>query len=106
MDIHPSARIAATANIDRTWPKGVHIGADCLIDDYAIILTHDTTRGLYLDTYVGDGTVIGPRAIVLPGVRVGHHCRIEAGAVIVRDIPDHCVVKGNPMIIEPGHHTA
>jgi hypothetical protein len=49
-DIHPSAWIAETALIDRTWPKGVHIEADCFIDEEAVVLTHDMTRGIYVDT--------------------------------------------------------
>ena len=40
-DIHPSAWIAETALIDRTWPKGVHIEAECFIDEEAVVLTHD-----------------------------------------------------------------
>lgn len=96
MDIHPSAWIAPTALIDRTFPRGVHIGADCVIDHHAVILTHDMTRGLYLDTHVGAGTTVGPRAIVLPGISIGSDCIIEAGAVVVRDVPDRSRMAGNP----------
>lgn len=96
MDIHPSACIAATALIDRTYPKGVHIGADCRIDEEVVVLTHDLTRGIYCDTSIGSGTVIGPRAIVLPGVTIGANCRIEAGALVNKDVPDGARVVGNP----------
>lgn len=67
-----------------------------MIDHHAVVLTHDMTRGLYLDTVIGNGTVIGARAIVLPGVTVGLNCRIEAGAVVIRDVPDGACVAGNP----------
>lgn len=96
MDVAPSAWIASTALIDRTWPKGVHIGADCVIDEQAVVLTHDMTRGIYRDTRIGARTVIGPRAIVLPGVTVGCDCVIEAGAMVNRDVPDGVRVSGNP----------
>jgi acetyltransferase-like isoleucine patch superfamily enzyme len=96
MDIHPSARIAATALIDRTWPKGVHIGAGCVVEEEAVVLTHDLTRGLYLDTYLEDGVYLGPRAIVLPGVRVGRNSVVRAGAVVIRDVPEGTTVQGNP----------
>ena len=96
MDIHPSARIATSALIDRTWPKGVHIGAGCVIAEEAVLLTHDLTRGIYLDTHVEDGAYIGPRAIILPGVRVGKNAIVSAGAVVVQDVPEGTEVRGNP----------
>ncbi len=101
MDIHPSAWIAASAMIDRTWPRGIHIAADCVIGEQAVILTHDMTRGLYRDTRIGAGTVIGHRAIVLPGVCVGARCLVQPGALVNRDVPDDHVVEGNPATAVP-----
>lgn len=101
MDIHPSAWIATSAMIDRTWPRGIHIAADCIIGEEAVILTHDMTRGLYRDTRIGAGTIIGPRAIILPGITVGARCRIEPGALINRDVPDDHVAQGNPAVSAP-----
>lgn len=96
MDIHPSAWIASTSYIDRTWPKGIHIAADCLIDHAAVVLTHDLTRGVYLDTRIGTGTTIGARAIIFPGVTIGSGCRIEPGSVVTHDVPDNARTAGNP----------
>lgn len=96
MDIHPSARIAATALIDRTFPKGIHIEAGAIIDEEAVVLTHDMVRGLYLDTRISEGAKLGPRAIVLPGLTVGKRANVLAGAVVVRDVPDGVTVAGNP----------
>lgn len=96
MDIHPSAWIATTALIDRTWPKGIHIGANCVIDHQAVVLTHDMTRGIYLDTHIGANTRIGARAIIMPGITVGKDCIIEPGSVVTRNIPDGGKVIGNP----------
>lgn len=96
MDIHPTAWVATTALIDRTWPKGVHIAAGCIIDHQAVVLTHDMTRALYLDTWIGEGTCIGPRAIILPGVTIGRNCVIAAGSVVNRDVPDGAKVIGSP----------
>jgi len=95
-DIHPSAWIAETALIDRTWPKGVHIEAECFIDEEAVVLTHDMTRGIYMDTRIGAGTIIGARAIVMPGITVGKNCTILPGTLVNRDLPDGSVVSGNP----------
>ncbi|MFM6854313.1 MAG: acyltransferase [Sphingopyxis sp.] len=99
MDIHPTAHVAASALIDRTWPRGVHIGPDVLIDEEAVLLTHDLTRGLYCDTRIGARTIIGARAIILPGVSVGADCIIAPGTVVNRDVADGCCVSGNPMMV-------
>lgn len=96
MDIARSAWIAPSALIDRTWPRGIHIGQDCIIDEQAVVLTHDMTRGLYLDTVIGARTVIGVRAIILPGVTIGDDCTVEPGALVTKDVPSGSRVQGNP----------
>lgn len=48
------------------------------------------------DTFIGHNTVIGGRSIVLPGLKIGNHVFVGAGAVVTKDIPDHCLVAGNP----------
>lgn len=101
MDVHKSAWIAETALIDRTYPRGVHIAANCVIGEEAVLLTHDLTRGLYLHTRVGEGTRIGARAILLPGISVGRNCVIQPGALVNQDMPDHHLAVGNPARITP-----
>jgi acetyltransferase-like isoleucine patch superfamily enzyme len=45
---------------------------------------------------IGRGTFLGVGAIVLPGVTIGENSYVGAGAVVTEDIPDRCVVVGNP----------
>ena len=45
---------------------------------------------------IGDGTWIGARAMVLPGVTIGKRCVVGAGSVVTRDVPDDSLVAGNP----------
>ncbi|HEY6360339.1 MAG TPA: acyltransferase [Vicinamibacterales bacterium] len=45
---------------------------------------------------VGDNVWIGARAIIHPGVTVGDHSVISAGAVVMGDVPAYAVVAGNP----------
>lgn len=40
---------------------------------------------------VGNGSSIGANAVILPGVVIGDGCMIAAGAVVSRDVPDHCL---------------
>lgn len=45
---------------------------------------------------IGDGTWVGSRAQILPGVTIGPGCVIGAGAVVARSIPANSIVAGNP----------
>ena len=101
-DIASSAWIADTALIDRTWPKGIHIGAGAVIGEEAVVLSHDLTRGLYLDTRIGERSIIGPRAMILPGISIGDDCFVAAGALVNRDMPDGSEAIGNPATITAG----
>jgi acetyltransferase-like isoleucine patch superfamily enzyme len=96
MDIHPTAKIASSALIDRTWPKGIHIGRDSRICAEAVILTHDMSRGVYFHTSVGERCIVGERAIILPGISIGDDCYIMPGSLVNRDIPPNSRVMGNP----------
>jgi len=101
MDIHPSARIATTALIDRTWPRGVHIAAGCVIEDHAVFLTHDMTRGMHVDTWLGARSQLGARCVVMPGLTIGEDCLIAPGAVVTKDMPAGSFAIGNPAAISP-----
>ena len=96
MDIHPTAEFSLSARLDRTFPKGVHIGAYSYVAFDAVILTHDRTRGLYLHTRVDRNCFIGARSLVLPGLTIGAGSIVAAGAVVTKSVPPKCIVAGNP----------
>lgn len=52
----------------------------------------ETARGIE----IGDDCWLGGGAIVCPGVRIGAHTVVGAGAVVTRDLPSDCVAAGNP----------
>jgi acetyltransferase-like isoleucine patch superfamily enzyme len=91
-----SAWIATTASIDRTYPAGVDIADHAWIGPYAMVLTHDMTRGIYLETRIGARSVIGARAVIMPGVTIGADCVVEPGSVVLQDVADGQRVGGNP----------
>jgi acetyltransferase-like isoleucine patch superfamily enzyme len=45
---------------------------------------------------IGDNVWVGGRVIIHPGVTIGDHSVISAGAVVMSDVPAHAVVAGNP----------
>jgi acetyltransferase-like isoleucine patch superfamily enzyme len=45
---------------------------------------------------IGYGADIGVNAVILPGVHVGAHAIVGAGAVVTQDVPDYAVVAGVP----------
>lgn len=42
------------------------------------------------------GASLGAGAILLPGIVIGRHAMVGAGAVVARHVPDHGLVVGNP----------
>ena len=96
MDIDPTAEFSLSATFDRTFPKGVHVGAHSYVAFDARILTHDMTRGLYLHTRAGQNCFIGGRSLILPGVEIGDHCVVGAGSVVTKSVPPRTLVAGNP----------
>lgn len=46
--------------------------------------------------YIGDESWIGINAVIMGNVTIGKHCVVGANAVVTKDIPDYCVVAGNP----------
>lgn len=48
---------------------------------------------------IGEGSWIGARVIILPGVKIGKGVVIGAGAVVSKNIPDYAVAVGNPIKI-------
>ena len=51
---------------------------------------------------IGDDVWIGANAVVLPGVTIGKHCVVAAGAVVTKDVPDNTIVGGVPAKVIKG----
>ena len=45
---------------------------------------------------IEDDVWIGANAVILPGVTIGKHVVVAAGAVVTKDVPDNCIVGGVP----------
>jgi len=112
-------------------PKNVVIGQGTIVGDHATLDGRDKlTIGDHVDiasevmifngehdihsenfdpvtapVIIEDYVFIGPRAIILPGVRIGRGAVVAAGAVVTKDVLDSTIVAGVPA--EPiGHRRA
>ena len=45
---------------------------------------------------IGNNIWIGANAVILPGVSIGEHSVVAAGAVVTKDVPPHSLVAGVP----------
>lgn len=78
-----------------------HSGPDCMIMSHY----HNYEKGSKLpydgtyivkDVRIEDNVWLGARVIVLPGVNIGEGAVIQAGSVVVNDIPPLAVAGGHP----------
>ncbi len=103
-------------------PAGVVIGEDSVIGDNAFldgraklvigdhvdiasqVLIYNSEHDLESDTFsaieqpvtIEDYVFVGPRAIILPGVRIGKGAVVAAGAVVTKDVEPFKIVAGIP----------
>jgi acetyltransferase-like isoleucine patch superfamily enzyme len=103
MDLAEGVRLSLKANLDRTNPRGIHIGRYSGVSFNAVILSHDFLNNRHVDTWIGERCQIGACTLIYPGVRIGNGVIVAAGSVVTRDVPDGCIVAGNPArIVEKG----
>jgi sugar O-acyltransferase (sialic acid O-acetyltransferase NeuD family) len=72
---------------------GAQVDHDCVVAGFVHLAPRTTLCG---NVSIGEGTLIGAGAVVIPGKKIGAWCVIGAGAVVISDIPDFSVAVGNP----------
>ena len=120
MKISPKAHIHMWARFYN--PFGISIGEDTIIGDHAFLdgraelkigshvdiasevmiynsehdINSEDFHAILAPVKIENYAFIGPRAVILPGVKVGKGAVVAAGAVVTKDVPDFAVVGGVP----------
>ncbi|MBZ5547241.1 MAG: serine O-acetyltransferase [Acidobacteriia bacterium] len=99
IEIHPGAQIGRRVFIDHGM--GVVIGETAIVGDDVTLYQGVTLGGTGKEhgkrhPTILDSVVIGGGAKVLGNITIGRNCRIGAGSVVLRNVPDDSTVVGVP----------
>jgi serine O-acetyltransferase len=99
IEIHPGAKIGRRLFIDHGL--GVVIGETAIVGDDVTLYQGVTLGGTGKEhgkrhPTIEDEVVIGGGAKVLGNITVGRNCRIGAGSVVLRNVPENSTVVGVP----------
>jgi len=99
IEIHPGAQIARRLFIDHG--VGVVIGETAIVGNDVTLYQGVTLGGTGKEhgkrhPTIEDEVVIGGGAKVLGNITVGRNCRIGAGSVVLRNVPENSTVVGVP----------
>ena len=105
--IGKNCHISPYVLMDLVYPQLIEIGHNVTIGSNVMIFAHiNPTANLMLKktkyprtvakVIINDGAVINPGAIITSGITIGKNSLISVGSVVVDDVPDNCVVVGNP----------
>lgn len=108
-DVSPHIEIGDRSELGRSCQiyGGVSLGADVLMGPDVKLITRnhcyqDLSRPIrsqgeeFTPIRVGDDVWLGANVVVLPGVEIGDHSIIAAGAIVTRSIPEYSIAGGNP----------
>ena len=93
--------------IDLLYPHLVKIGDNVTVGSNTSIFAHSNpTTNLFLKkngyprkiepVNIKSGAILFPGCIITAGVSIGENSLVSTGSVVFEDIPDYCVVVGNP----------
>jgi serine O-acetyltransferase len=99
IEIHPGAQIGRRFFIDHGM--GVVIGETAIVGEDVTLYQGVTLGGTGKEQgkrhpTLLDNVVVGGGAKILGNITVGHNCRIGAGSVVLRSVPDNSTVVGVP----------
>ncbi|MDB5819571.1 MAG: hypothetical protein JWQ11_3211 [Rhizobacter sp.] len=109
VDLHEDASVwfGAVLRGDNEWltvGRGSNIQEGSVVHSdmgYATTIGEDVTIGHQVMLHgctIGNGTLIGIKAVVLNGAKIGNHCLVGAGALVTesKEFPDGSMILGSP----------
>ncbi|WP_256545159.1 acyltransferase [Halobellus inordinatus] len=86
------------ATPDVFWPELITLGDHVVVGYDSVILCHEFLQDEYRtgEVVVGDRAMIGAKAVILPGVRIGAGAQVAANSLVTRDVPPNATVAGVP----------
>ena len=93
--------------LDLVYPNLIEIGNNVTISHNVMVFSHSNpTANLYLKknayprktskVVIKNGAVINPGSIIIAGVTIGENAIVSIGSVVTEDVPENCIVVGNP----------
>ena len=105
--IGKNCHISPYVLIDLLHPELITIGDNVTISSNSMIFAHiNPSANEFLKEHgyprkikpvtIKKGAVISVGCIIIAGVTIGENAIVGAGSVVTQDVPDYCVVVGNP----------
>jgi acetyltransferase-like isoleucine patch superfamily enzyme len=97
MGVHiGDAYVGRECLFDEEVPELITIESGVVISSGVIVAAHDSYRHIVGPVRICREAFIGIGAIVLPGVEIGEHAVVAAGAVVTRSVAPYTMVAGVP----------
>ena len=102
-----NCHISPYVQLDWLYPSQISIGDNVAIGSNTMIFAHinigvneflKTTKypRQVIHVNIKSGAWINPGCIITAGITIGENSIVSVGSVVTNDVPDYCVVAGNP----------
>ena len=100
----PDTEMLERQNVEFPHPIGIVIaksaklGKNCVIYQNVTIGGKNHSLEYSRDNFptLGDNVIVYAGACIIGGIKIGNNVQIGANAVVTKDVPDNCIVVGNP----------
>lgn len=80
-------------------PIGTFVNASCVGKYFTVKNNVTIGNNGEGNPEIGDYVTINANAVVVGKIKLGNHVEVGAGTVLMKNVPDNCVVVGNPAYI-------